>query len=74
MPSQIRTARLATRHNASTDGVAGQFFTALMVWRQRQHLARLDAARLDDLGLTRAEAEAESRRPFWDIPARWLRG
>ncbi|MHC0053841.1 DUF1127 domain-containing protein [Actibacterium sp. D379-3] len=38
---------------------------------QRHRLARMDAAQLNDLGLTRVEAEAESRRPFWDVPAGW---
>lgn len=40
---------------------------ALAVYRQRRALARLDDRALDDIGLTRAEAEAESRRPIWDI-------
>ncbi|MCT8159701.1 DUF1127 domain-containing protein [Pseudoruegeria sp. SHC-113] len=40
-------------------------------WRQRQALKALDAAALADIGLTRAEAEAESARPFWDVPATW---
>ncbi len=37
--------------------------------RQRRALARQDADALEDLGLTRAEADAEARRRFWDIPA-----
>jgi uncharacterized protein YjiS (DUF1127 family) len=39
------------------------------VWRERRALARLDDARLADLGLTREEAMREARRPFWDLPA-----
>ncbi|MEO1000877.1 MAG: DUF1127 domain-containing protein [Pseudomonadota bacterium] len=35
--------------------------------RERRALARLDAARLADLGLTAREASAEARRPFWDL-------
>ena len=45
----------------------------LGLYRQRRALAELDAHRLDDIGLTRAEAEAEARRPIWDPPAHWLR-
>lgn len=45
--------------------------TAIGVWRQRRSLARLDAARLEDVGLTRAEAETEAGRPIWDVPANW---
>lgn len=74
MSPQMHTARLATRHSAPASGFAARLYTAYMVWRQRQHLARLDAARLDDLGITRDEAEAESRRPFWDAPTHWRRG
>ena len=46
----------------------------LDVARQRRQLARLDAHRLNDLGLTKAEAAVEAARPFWQMPAaprRW---
>ncbi|WP_395504214.1 DUF1127 domain-containing protein [Ectopseudomonas hydrolytica] len=36
--------------------------------RQRRQLARLDAAALKDLGLSRADAIQEAERPFWDDP------
>lgn len=39
--------------------------------RQRRALARLDAADLADIGLTRAQAEAEAKRPVWDAPEHW---
>jgi len=39
--------------------------------RQRMALARLDAAALDDIGITSDEACAEASRPAWDIPQRW---
>lgn len=42
----------------------------LALYRQRRALSRLDADALDDLGITREEADAESRRPFWDFPAK----
>jgi uncharacterized protein YjiS (DUF1127 family) len=41
--------------------------------RQRRALARLDDARLEDIGLTREEALSEARRPVWDVPAHWRR-
>ena len=34
-------------------------------WISRQVLAELDAVRLDDLGLTKAQALTEARTPFW---------
>lgn len=33
--------------------------------RQRQHLARLDAQILDDMGMTPEDAARESAKPFW---------
>ncbi len=39
--------------------------------RQRARLARLDSDRLEDLGLTRADAQSEAARPAWDVPTNW---
>lgn len=38
------------------------------LFRQRRQLRQLDDHRLSDIGLTRAEAEAEARRPAWAMP------
>ena len=43
----------------------------LRLARQRRDLARLDDHQLSDIGLTRAEAQAETRRRFWDVPSFW---
>lgn len=43
------------------------------VRRQRDQLAALDDRALKDIGLTRADAEAEARRGFWSAPEHWLR-
>ncbi len=34
--------------------------------RQRRQLARLDAHQLRDIGISREQALAEARRPFWE--------
>lgn len=34
-------------------------------WSQRRALARLDAHRLNDIGISPEQAEAEMRKPFW---------
>jgi uncharacterized protein YjiS (DUF1127 family) len=39
--------------------------------RSRGRLARLDDHLLQDIGLTREEAEAEATRPIWDVPSHW---
>lgn len=44
---------------------------AAALHRQRAALARLDATRLHDIGLTEAEARAEACRPVWDAPPHW---
>ena len=41
------------------------------VWRSRRALAALDDAALQDVGLSRVEAQSEANRPFWDVPATW---
>ena len=43
------------------------------VWSQRQALKSLDAAVLNDIGITRAQADAEAKRPVWDAPTNWTR-
>lgn len=40
-------------------------------YRQRRALARLDDNALVDLGISRADAEAEAKRPLWDVPSSW---
>lgn len=41
------------------------------IWRQRRALEALDDSALEDIGLTRSQAEAEARRPLWDAPESW---
>lgn len=45
----------------------------LQVAKTRRDLARLDADALQDIGLSHAEARAESARPVWDAPSRWIK-
>lgn len=61
--------------SARAQGRRGSFFTAfrdaLALGQQRHDLAKLTDAQLDDLGLTRAQAQAEAKRPVWDVPCGW---
>lgn len=37
----------------------------------RARLGEMDDAMLSDIGLSRGQAQAESARPIWDVPANW---
>ena len=41
---------------------------AFQVARERRQLLALDAAALKDIGLSRADADGEAARKFWDLP------
>lgn len=43
----------------------------LDLYAQRRALAKLDQVQLRDIGVSRAEAEAEVARPPWDAPCHW---
>lgn len=61
-------ARLAApSRSTGRVGLSGLF----ALWRQRQTLASLDDTMLRDIGVTRAQAEAEAGKPIWDVPATW---
>ena len=68
-----RNAVISTRRTARKVPFLGVILRLHAIWAERRRLARLDAHRLDDLGLTRDEAQKESRRSTWDAPERWTR-
>lgn len=43
------------------------------VSRQRRALRQLDDRALNDIGVTRAQADRESARVAWDAPEHWQR-
>ncbi|MEL7298955.1 MAG: DUF1127 domain-containing protein [Pseudomonadota bacterium] len=55
----------------ATQSRFGQFLHLLTVARTRQALGSLDADALEDIGLTREQAQSEANRSFWDVPAHW---
>ncbi|WP_374431688.1 DUF1127 domain-containing protein [Tabrizicola sp.] len=67
LPLAFRPARVAR--------IPGRFLARLIaieaMARSRRSLARLDDHLLRDIGLTRAEAEAEAEKSAWDSPLHW---
>lgn len=51
----------------------GTVLKALSIGRERKRLRDLDAHLLNDLGLSQADVELETKRPVWDAPNRWMR-
>lgn len=71
MRSQFLTPAAPMSLHRRRHSLLARLAAALSLWHQRRALARLDDVRLADLGLTRAQAQAESARPFWDAPLHW---
>lgn len=50
----------------------GRAFRLIETWldvsRQRRRLAAMDDRMLKDIGISRASANNEARKPFWDVP------
>jgi len=56
---------------ASRPSVLSGLTARFAVWHQRRALKALGVHALEDIGVTRAEAETEARRSFWDAPDTW---
>ena len=68
MTQKIVASPAAVITAASGASFFNLFAQAVAVRRQRKALCRLDDHLLQDLGVTRAEVEAEAARSFWDFP------
>lgn len=62
----------------ATEEVFTGILETLLRWQdlsmQRRRLLELDAYMLKDIGISRADAVREARRPFWDQPVREITG
>ena len=52
-------------------GIFAKVSALLALFSERRRLADMPDHMLNDLGITRSEAEAEARRPIWDSPSHW---
>lgn len=63
-------ARTGASRTTSIAALAQTVFLWARVAEERRALAALDADRLTDIGVSRAAASDEARRPFWRLDAR----
>ncbi|MDX2485340.1 MAG: DUF1127 domain-containing protein [Pseudodonghicola sp.] len=59
------------RRTALRPALFSELGRLVAIWRQRRALETLDNRALEDIGVSRAQADAEARRAFWDAPATW---
>ena len=72
--NQAFNAGLAsTSKSRSKSSVLNILFGLHAIWVERRRLAKLDAHRLADIGLSLEDAKDEARRAAWDAPQRWRR-
>lgn len=57
-----------THHGRKTTNPLRWIVSAITTHRQRLLLEELDDHMLEDIGIDRATAHREARRPFWDLP------
>jgi uncharacterized protein YjiS (DUF1127 family) len=64
-----RVGAVPRRSRGALSGIVGRVLATFREWRRRAHdraeLATLDHRMLRDIGLTEAEAEFLSSKPFW---------
>jgi uncharacterized protein YjiS (DUF1127 family) len=66
----LAQSRIARPHRKSLSRLLNGW---IALHRERAALAKLDAAALQDIGISRQTAQDEARRPFWDAPDHWSR-
>ncbi len=64
--------RINFKKNHMFTNVLRDFSWLIKVRKSRLALARLDPDRLEDIGISRIEADQETKRSFWDAPANWV--
>ena len=64
--------RINFKKNNILTTVLRQFSWLIKVSKSRLALARLDPDRLENIGISRIEADQETKRYFWDAPANWV--
>ena len=64
--------RINFKKNHMFTTVLRDFSWLIKVRKSRLALAQLDPDRLEDIGISRIEADQETELSFWDAPANWV--
>ncbi len=65
------TQHTCTTHRSNSQPLIGSITRAYRLWATRRALAALSPEQLQDVGVSRAEANREAQRAVWDVPANW---
>ena len=57
----------------SKPSALARILAGLALWRSRKQLAELEPHQLNDLGISRKQANQEANRAIWDVPAQWIK-
>lgn len=71
MPAHLLARPLALLRPGAIARLPRRLLAAATLARSRRALKHLDDHLLRDIGLTRAEAQAEADRGGWDAPSHW---
>lgn len=73
MAHSIKTTSFRRHSRISIAAVLRRALNLLDLQRSRRALARLDKDALRDIGISKAEADKEAQKPFWDAPEHWIK-
>ena len=73
MAHSIKTTSFPRHSRISIAAVLRRALNLLDLQRSRRALARLDKDALRDIGISKAEADKEAQKPFWDAPEHWIK-
>jgi len=63
---------LANCHRKPKNSLWRELTNRFALARQRRSLRDLDDHLLDDIGITRAQAQSEAKKPIWQAPDHWM--
>lgn len=71
MTTLIKATQLTPKRPSGRFAPLSLFRHVATTYRQRRSLKRLDHWALNDIGLSRRDAQQEAKRPIWDVLDTW---